>query len=173
MKIVLVLYFLGLLMAASFVVPADVINDRFQITATLFLSAVRIPPSYLLSIHRSIFLTCVPPLCSGRFQFCCFRTTAESQLHNRHGQIFCTLTIIWRLSPHFNRRTWESDRRRHFLFLTHRSWERTLFLFCRWQSILPCSMYKKHMERIRQDVLTGRASEFSSGPSRCGRRYGS
>jgi hypothetical protein len=39
-KIVLVLYFLGLLMAASFVVPADVINDRFQITATLFLSAV-------------------------------------------------------------------------------------------------------------------------------------
>lgn len=43
LKILTVLIFLAVLMGLSFIVPADVLNDRFQIAATLFLSAVREP----------------------------------------------------------------------------------------------------------------------------------
>lgn len=47
LKILTVLIFLAILMGLSFIVPADVLNDRFQIAATLFLSAVRTGSSKL------------------------------------------------------------------------------------------------------------------------------
>jgi hypothetical protein len=75
LKILTVLIFLAVLMGLSFIVPADVLNDRFQIAATLFLSAVC--SSKLPTLRKNFPQTDISQLLP-------FRSLSTSLLRNKY-----------------------------------------------------------------------------------------